>query len=116
MSCTQAAEANSEWQNTCNKDNYKEVSLTARFLPPASILTSMESCTILEKDFQCCSLSDAGPRSLLKTPGLQIECGAAKLKGQAMEGVRHLQVNLAAIQVDDRRADKHWSLQVKKRM
>lgn len=86
MSCTQAAKANSEWQNTCNKDNYKEVSLTARFLPPASILTSMESCTILEKDFQRWS------QEPVKN---QIEYGSAKLKGEVMEGVRHLQVNLA---------------------
>ncbi len=37
-----------------------------RFLPPACILTPLESRTILEKDFHHCSLSAAGPKSPLK--------------------------------------------------
>jgi len=63
--------------------------------PPASIVTPLESGTILEKDFQHCSLSDAGPKSLLKSPGFANRCSAAaKLKGQVMEGVPHLLLNL----------------------
>ncbi|KAG9355144.1 hypothetical protein JZ751_001857 [Albula glossodonta] len=60
----------------------------------ASYTTSLESHTILEKDFLRCSPSDLGPARLLKTPLCKLSAGAQKRGGHVMEDTLHLPVNL----------------------
>lgn len=76
---------NNDWQSTCNKDNYKDHSADSTSFISASYTTSLESRTILEKDFPRRSPSDLGPVRLLKTLLRKLSTSALKSGGQVME-------------------------------